>query len=133
MNKLIFTIVVIILFASCSSKTKYTLIVTVEDMNEAGEKERKEIIDTIRQTCDSLAYFNGSAAFLVYRNTFALNSYKMSMSKPVDFKVFNEKGIDLRQVLNKSAVHFIDEYYEEHYIRAKPLIEKRKKKMLERE
>ena len=133
MNKQILTfLLIVILFVSCVSKSKYTFIVTVENLSESGEKERKEIIDTIRQTSDSLAYFDASATFLVYRNSFDLNSYKMSMGKPVDFKVFNEKGIDLRQLLNTGTVHFIDEYYEEHYIRAKPLIERRKKVMLKR-
>jgi len=132
MNKKILTfLLIIILFVSCVPKSKYTFIVTVEDLSESGEKERKEIVDTIRQTSDSLAYFDASATFLVYRNSFDLNGYKMSMGKPVDFKVFNERGIDLRKFLNTTAIHFIDEYYQERYTRAKPMIEKRRKKMLE--
>jgi len=55
----------------------------------------------------------------------------MSMGKPVDFKMYNEKGADVRQVLSSSALHFIDGYYEERYRRAKPSIEKRRQKMIE--
>ena len=110
---------------------KYTLMVTVEELDVNGEKKLLEITDTVRQTNDSLAYFDASATYLVYRNSFDLNGYQTSMGRPVGFKVLNAEGEDLRKRLAASAINFIDAYYEEHYIREKPKIEKRKKIMLE--
>jgi len=56
-------------------------------------KKKKNIVETIWQTNDSLAYFDGSAAFLVYKNSLDLNSYAMSMGRPVHFQVYNEKAL----------------------------------------
>lgn len=132
MNKIATSLIVIILLTSCKPKLAYKLLVTVEELDVNGEKNLLEITDTIRQTNDSLAYFDGSATFLVYKNSFDLNSYQTSMGRPVSFKVLNAQGDDVRKLLAASAIHFIDAYYEEHYIREKPKIEKRKKIMLEK-